>query len=554
MRSKNNKILSKCSFVIFATIFGLNFLSTVFFANAQEAIGLPGDVSTPTTNETLVNGDRCCLGSVPGDSATCLYSIDTTASCNAGDKLIPKGCIDLINTKIQPACAASSGKPTVSTSSADASEPPETTDIVKEFKISKPILEVNLPDLNFSEVSNNLYVAEDGTSYLYLPYIGEYISAIYKIGMVAISIIGVIMIVVVGVKITVMGGEERIAGFKKIGQVVIGLFIAWGSYGILYNINPDLINFKALKIEYIEQENLAPYNSLTEQDYADAAIGEGSPNKFQYFTECPIKDFVAPIVTSTKNPNRPNPLISKNLPRRLEFHEKMVTRQILKGPLQQRIIMASEAAVLCKIHYENCGVGTTNVLALSTALGGSYGKSEKCLTYSQKKGTGPCNSVGFSTPYSPKKTIKDATNFTTSYDGLKIYQIIRGLSCSSVKECNRKGIVNGLNEKGVKVGWPEQCLNTPKEATAKLFEILKSTGKWDPSWINELQPGDYYMPINWNSECNGAHSALFLGWMDPVKHIAWVQMGSGEIFINKGTVNLENVAVINISRPVEPKL
>ncbi|EKD44068.1 MAG: hypothetical protein ACD_72C00004G0002, partial [uncultured bacterium] len=48
--------------------------------------------------------------------------------------------------------------------------------------------------------------------------------------------------------------------------------------------------------------------------------------------------------------------------------------------------------------------------------------------------------------------------------------------------------------------------------------------------------------------------ALFLGWMDPVKHIAWVQMGSGEIFINKGTVNLENVAVINISRPVEPKL
>jgi hypothetical protein len=232
----------------------------------------------------------------------------------------------------------------------------------------------------------------------------------------------------------------------------------------------------------------------------------------------------------------------------------MVTRQILKGPIEQRIGMASEAAVLCKIHYENCGVGTTNVLALATATGGSYGKSEKCLKYAQKKGQAVCNSEGISTDYSPKQIIRDASNFTTSYDGLKIYQIIRGLSCHSVKKCNGKGIVNGLNKKGEKVGWPEPCIQSNKEATEKLKEILKSTGKWDPSWINELKPGDYYMPINWNEECNGAHSALFLGWQDPIKHIAWVQMGSWQIFINKGTVNLENLAIIKISRPVEPKL
>lgn len=411
--------------------------------------------------------------------------------------------------------------------------------IVADLQIRKPILSINIPQLDFTDVQNS--VDEEG--YLHLPYIGEYISAVYKFAMVIVSIIGVIMIIVVGVKIVVLGGEEKVAGFKRIGQITIGLFIAWGSYAILYNINPDLVNFKALKVKYIETEDVRQYDSLTSQDFADAALGEGSPDKFKYLTECPIKDWVAPIVTLKDNPKRPDPLISKNLPRRLEFHEKIVTRQILKGPISQRIIMASEAAVLCQIHYENCGVGTTNVLALATATGGSYGKSEKCLTYSQKKGTKPCNSTGQDVTYSPKILVKNALDFTTNYNGFKIREVIRGLSCASKKKCD---------EARVEKRWPaEACFNTSQEATAKLFELLKSTGKWDPSWINELKPGDYYMPVNWNSECNGTHSALFLGWKDPIKHIAWVQMGSGSIFINKGTVNLENVAVVQISRPTE---
>lgn len=265
MRLTNKNIQSKFSFVLFLSIFLMNFFCIVFIANAQlDAIGLPGDVGEPITNETLVDGDRCCLGQLPGDPVTCLYSIKATDSCNAGDTLIPKGCIDLVNTKIQPACSATNVKPTKPVTT----PAPQTTDIVKDLKISKPILEINLPQLKFTDVSNTLYVAEDGTGYFYFPYIGEYMSAVYKIGMMVVSIIGVIMIIVVGVKITVLGGEERVAGFKKIGQVIIGLFIAWGSYGILYNINPDLVNFKALKVEYIQRQELAA-------DY-DAASSAGS--------------------------------------------------------------------------------------------------------------------------------------------------------------------------------------------------------------------------------------------------------------------------------------
>ncbi|GEM_PF-6497023 len=124
------------------------------------------------------------------------------------------------------------------------------TEQTKELKIVKPVLEINIPQLNFSDVANNI----DSEGFLHLPYIGEYMKVIYNVSMVFVSIIGVIMIIVVGVKITVLGGQERVEGFKKIGQIVIGLFIAWGSYSILYTINPALVNFDVLRVEYIQPQ------------------------------------------------------------------------------------------------------------------------------------------------------------------------------------------------------------------------------------------------------------------------------------------------------------
>ncbi|EKD44067.1 MAG: hypothetical protein ACD_72C00004G0001 [uncultured bacterium] len=134
---------------------------------------------------------------------------------------------------------------------------PEVTDIIKDLKITKPILEISLPKLKFSDVKNTLYTAEDGTNYIYIPYIGEYVTTVYQFGMVAINIIAVIMIITIGVKITTLGGEQRVEGFKKIGQIAIGLFIAWGSYILLFTINPDLINFKSLKIQYTTTKPIA---------------------------------------------------------------------------------------------------------------------------------------------------------------------------------------------------------------------------------------------------------------------------------------------------------
>lgn len=411
--------------------------------------------------------------------------------------------------------------------------------IQADLQIRKPILAIDIPQLDFTDVQNSI----DEEGYLHLPYIGEYMSAIYKFAMVIVSIIGVIMIIVVGVKIVVLGGEEKVAGFKKIGQITIGLFIAWGSYAILYNINPDLVNFKALKVKYIEKEELQTI-SLTNSDLTDAAIGEGAPDQFKYFTKCPV-NLTQPIYfgdgTTSLIPNlKKNPAQSSlpnNIPRRLEFHEKMVTQQILKGSMAQRVAMATEAAAQCQIQYEDCGVGTTNVYALAAATGGSYGASERCLLHAKntKKGPRACNSLGINTAYTPKTMLHDVTGLNTSY-GLKVSQLTRGMFKGA--DCKTKV-------------WPEPSFDNEDQATAKLVSILKATGKWDPNWINELKPGDYYMIVNWNPYCPGTHSALFLGWKDPAQHIAWVQMGDAGHFIRVGTKKLGNEAIIQISRPKE---
>ena len=140
-----------------------------------------------------------------------------------------------------------------------------TTDILKDLQVKKPILEIGLPQLSFTDVKNTL----DAEGYIHLPWIGEYISAAYKFAMGIGSIVAIVMIIVQGGRvITSGGGEEKVAAYKRIGQIVVGLGIMWGSYAILFNINPDLVSFKALKVKYIEP---VPFEDPHEDEVAEEA-------------------------------------------------------------------------------------------------------------------------------------------------------------------------------------------------------------------------------------------------------------------------------------------
>jgi|GEM_PF-2866356 len=142
--------------------------------------------------------------------------------------------------------------------------------LLQEVKTFKPGLEIRLPGLEFSDLGKST----DDQGYLHIPWIGEFIKAIYNFGMAIVSIVAVVMIIMQGAKIIVSGGESKVEAYKKIGQVAIGLVIAWGSYAILYTINPALVEFKALKVKYIEPVDLAQFKAESEAG-ADTEITTG---------------------------------------------------------------------------------------------------------------------------------------------------------------------------------------------------------------------------------------------------------------------------------------
>lgn len=91
-------------------------------------------------------------------------------------------------------------------------------------------------------------------------HIGEFIQWIYKYGIAAAGILAVVMIITAGFSWAISGGnQERVtAAKKKIGNALMGLFLAVMAYFILNLINPYLVNFRLPNIWMINTANIVP--------------------------------------------------------------------------------------------------------------------------------------------------------------------------------------------------------------------------------------------------------------------------------------------------------
>lgn len=99
---------------------------------------------------------------------------------------------------------------------------------------------------------DDLKLTEDG--YLYVPFLGQYIAAVYRYAVTAASVIAVIVIIFSGFQWTISAGSQDVIGAakKRIVNAVIGLVLAIGSYTILYAINPELVQFRALRLQVVK--------------------------------------------------------------------------------------------------------------------------------------------------------------------------------------------------------------------------------------------------------------------------------------------------------------
>ena len=126
--------------------------------------------------------------------------------------------------------------------------------------IAEPRPSIRIPGLDFTDkniVAKNTSERSDG-SYLNIPYLGEYLAAVYKWIIAAVGIFAVLRIVAAGFGWVMSGGSaEKIKEEQsKIKNALIGLFLAVGSYTLLFTINPELVNFRNLQIRLIQGFNV----------------------------------------------------------------------------------------------------------------------------------------------------------------------------------------------------------------------------------------------------------------------------------------------------------
>ena len=120
-----------------------------------------------------------------------------------------------------------------------------------------PDLQVPLPTLKpFTEPKT--FVTPTGKTVLTIDFLARYLVALYVYLVGVAAILAGVMYVWAGVKwLTSAGDPEKITSAKsKIAGASVGLILVMGSYVILKIVNPELVVFKPLLVEQVEQELL----------------------------------------------------------------------------------------------------------------------------------------------------------------------------------------------------------------------------------------------------------------------------------------------------------
>ena len=146
--------------------------------------------------------------------------------------------------------------------------------------LNKPTVQIKIPGLSFSE---NILVEENGDKYIIVPFLGEYLAALYRYSIVVASILAVIIIIISGIQWTISGGSpEKITDAKKrIMQSIVGLLLAVGSYTLLFMINPELVQFRNLKVQTVKGITLNKSQQLLLEYGSDSGLSLFSPTSIK---------------------------------------------------------------------------------------------------------------------------------------------------------------------------------------------------------------------------------------------------------------------------------
>src|SRR3989338_4527794 len=145
--------------------------------------------------------------------------------------------------------------------------------------LKKPDLKIHIPGLDFTDPDDLSTVQDErGNQYILIPYLGEYLAAVYRYAVVAVSVLSVVILIFAGIQWMIPAGEggSKDSAKKRIAGAMTGLVITIGSYTLLYTINPNLVEFKNLKVLYVNRKDLDEFESVSFEfeNYALSAHGK----------------------------------------------------------------------------------------------------------------------------------------------------------------------------------------------------------------------------------------------------------------------------------------
>lgn len=134
-----------------------------------------------------------------------------------------------------------------------------------------PMPRITIPGLNFTEPEIIEATDQDGNKQLTvsMPIIGEYMTAVYQYGLIFASIVSVVILIRAGFMWMMSGAGDKAHAIEKIAGAIIGLVLGFGSYIILYTLNPDLVAFKSLTIPFVSRVDYRP-------DYEEGETGSAT--------------------------------------------------------------------------------------------------------------------------------------------------------------------------------------------------------------------------------------------------------------------------------------
>jgi len=155
-----------------------------------------------------------------------------------------------------------------------------------EYPIIVPKLSINIPTISMPDFAR--VVQKDG--YVYIPFISVYLVGAYKMGIGIAAILAVIMIMVGGfIWIAAAGDSGKIGQAKTmISGAVVGLLLTVGSYVALQTINPNLVNFTALKIKVVAPQTIeviGDYNPEVDNGAVTGGTNVSTPSQYDSIFE-----------------------------------------------------------------------------------------------------------------------------------------------------------------------------------------------------------------------------------------------------------------------------